>query len=491
MKQTLRYYQKEANDAIIEDFKTFNKILLILPTGCGKTTVFSEVIDYFYKKGLRVLVIAHRQELLLQARERIYTFTRYMPEIDMAEKKPDRSANIILASVQTLRDKRLKAYPNNHFDLIVVDEAHHSSANSYKNIIDYFDCKVLGVTATPDRADEKELGDIYEKVSYQYSLVKAIKEGFLANIRGFQIKDFEIDLSNLRKATGKDFTDGQVESVIMDYIEPIAGGIASEGIRNLKSIVFLPTVNSAKVLSHTLNEIGVKAKYISGESSKEDRDRTLQEFKEGEFTHLLNCAVLTEGFDEPSIQNVVIARPTKSRTLYAQMTGRGTRLHDSKLKDANGKPYMYLTEFSYSNTQHRLVKPYELFSSKGFDERVRNHAEKNSSGDYLNDLEKSHDYYHSVKNVLSRVTVKTREGLYYDPFAVADLCNVDLTGEFEVKYEGRVLAGSITEKQIELLRKLNINEPEKLDKAQASRLIDTIAQNGWKVEKIIKKVMQG
>ena len=257
MKQVLYPYQEKAVEAINAEWqKGFKKTLLILPTGCGKTTVFSEIIDQHYTQGKKVLMLAHREELLTQAHDRIYSFTGYRPEIDKAEKIADTSSQIVIASVQTLRTKRLERYQRDNFDLVVIDEAHHAIADSYKNIINYFDSKLLGVTATPDRADEKELGDIFQSVAYQYSLVDAIKGCYLANIIGFQIKDFEIDLSELRSATGKDFSDSDLENVIIKYIEPIASGICNPTIKDLKSIVFLPTVKSAAILTKTLNEKG-------------------------------------------------------------------------------------------------------------------------------------------------------------------------------------------------------------------------------------------
>ncbi|HMW08028.1 MAG TPA: DEAD/DEAH box helicase [Leptospiraceae bacterium] len=489
MKQQLYPYQEKSIQAINNEWeKGIKKTLLILPTGCGKTTVFSEIIDQHHKKGQRVLMLAHREELLTQAMQRVYDFTGYLPEIDKAEKVADISADIIMASVQTLRAKRLERYPKDHFPLVVVDEAHHASADSYKNILSYFNSKVLGVTATPDRADEKSLGDVFDSVAYQYSLIEAIKGGYLANIKGFQIKDFEIDLSELRTSTGKDYSDADLENVILKYIDPIASGICNPTIKDLKSIAFLPTIKSASILSKTLNERGVKSDYISGETKDGERGRILLKFKSGEITHLINCAVLTEGFDEPSIQNVIIARPTKSRGLYSQMVGRGTRKHHAKQLDEKGNPFMYLTEFSYSNTKHKLVTAYELFASKGFDERVREKASKLNHGNFLENLEFAHDEIFNIKKILSRIKLQTKEGTVYDPFALCDAIGIDLSGEFDIKYEGRTLTGDITPKQVELLQKHKMAGIEGLTKAQASILIDKIAQNGWRVENILKKV---
>lgn len=489
MKQALYPYQVTCCNKVYEEFeKGIKRTILICATGAGKTSICSEIVDTFYTRGMRVLWLAHREELITQAQQRIYDFTGYLGEIDKAEKVADISASIILASVQTLRAKRLERYPKDHFDLIIYDECHHIVSDGSKKIIDYFDSKLLGVTATPDRADEKSLGDIFDSVAYQYSLIDAIKGGYLANVKGFQIKDFEIDLSELRKATGGDYSDSDLENVILKYVNPIADGICNPTIKDLKSICFTPTVKSAAILCNVLNERGVKARYISGETDSRERQRTLLDYKNNEFTHLLNCAVLTEGFDEPSIQNVIMTRPTLSRGFYSQCIGRGTRKHHSKLLDANGNPFMYLTEFSYSNTKHKLVSAYELFASKGFDERVREKAAKLNHGNFLENLEFAHDEIFNIKKILSRIKLQTKEGSVYDPFALCDAIGIDLSGEFDIKYEGRTLTGGITPKQVELLQKHKMAGVESLTKAQASILIDKIAQNGWRVENILKKV---
>lgn len=520
MKQDLYPYQITCCNKVYEEFaKGIKRTILICATGGGKTSICSEIVDTFYARGMRVLWLAHREELLFQAQQRIYDFTGYLGEIDKAQKVADISASIIIASVQTLRAKRLERYPKDHFDLIIYDECHHIVSDGGKKIIDYFDSKLLGVTATPDRADEKSLGDIFDSVAFQYSLIDAIKGGYLANIKGFQIKDFEIDLSELRKATGGDYSDSDLENVILKYVNPIADGICNPTIKDLKSICFTPTVKSAAILCNVLNERGVKARYISGETDSRERQRTLLDYKNDEFTHLLNCAVLTEGFDEPSIQNVIMTRPTLSRAFYAQCVGRVTRKHHSKLLDANGNPYGYLTEFSYANTKHKLVNAYELFASKGFDERVREKAAKLNHGNFLDNLEFAHDEIFNIKKILSRIKLSTKEGTVYDPFAMCDALGVDLSGEFDIKWKDVVFTGEVTPKQLESLKKRGVSNPEKLNKAeaakilnmpspkmlsilnrnkimnaenltmsQASIIIDKLAGAGWRVENIIKGI---
>lgn len=491
MKQSLRYYQHEAIESILNEFKNgTKKTLIILPTGTGKTTVFAELARLFYEKGSRILVIAHREELIQQAVDRIYSFTGYFPEIEKAKRKSDKTSQIIVGSIQTMKGKRIDEFPSNHFDLIIIDEAHHASSRTYVDLINHFhSAKILGVTATPDRADEKHLSSVFDSVSYQYSFTKAIKEKFVTNIKGFKVKDFEIDLSALRTSTGKDFSDDQLDEIIIKYIEPISSAICNEQIKQLKSIVFMPSVRSAKFLSEALCANGLNSQFISGQTETGIRERILKEFRSGQISHLINCAVLTEGFDEPSIQNVIICRPTKSRGLYAQMVGRGTRINENKKIDHNGYQFVYLTEFQYKTNQHSLVKPYDLFSAKGFDKRVREKAESRGSENYLNDLEESHEAIYSVKSILSRIQ-KTSYGVeVYDPFAICDAAGIDLSGEFDVRFEGRMLTGQITDKQKELLQKFSVEIPQEgLTKAQASVIIDTIAKNGWKIQNIINKV---
>ena len=167
-----RPYQKEAQDAIFKQWNEVDRTLLVLPTGCGKTVVFAKVTEECVRNGDRVLILAHRGELLEQAADKIKKFTGLMCATEKAEETCLGSwFRIVVGSIQSLmRDKRLKQFPSDYFDKIIIDEAHHCLSNGYQKVLMHFDhAKVLGVTATPDRGDMRNLGSYFESLAYKDS----------------------------------------------------------------------------------------------------------------------------------------------------------------------------------------------------------------------------------------------------------------------------------------------------------------------------------
>ena len=482
-RKALRDYQIDSFNGINSSFERCNKSLLILPTGTGKTVVFAEIVKQFTQNKGRCLVLAHRDELINQAYDKIKLQAGIIPCIEKADKKAYMDSQCVIASVLTLNKKRITKFPVDHFKLIVVDEAHHAIAPSYQQILNYFQgAKVLGVTATPDRSDDKELGNYFEEIAFQYSLVEAIKNDYLSNIIGRKVEDFTIDLSELRTFCG-DFVESELEGIIEKYIAPISSAIAKE-TKTLKTMIFLPSVKSSELVANVLKEMGIKAAYLSGATEMDERKQVIAEYKSGNITHLCNCNLFLEGFDEPSIECIVMARPTMSRTIYAQAVGRGTRKYP-------GKDHLKLVEFTYNFKNHKLVNAYELFTAKGFEEKVRALAEKKGKGkpdvDFLMELEEASKDTYDIERILKNIKIKDDHGfMTFDPFELCNLRGIDLNGELEIKWNGHTLKGEITPKQSQILGKYGINHPELLSKAQASKLIDLIAQNGWKVENIMK-----
>jgi hypothetical protein len=200
----------------------------------------------------------------------------------------------------------------------------------------------------------------------------------------------------------------------------------------------------------------------------------LNKFSSGATTHLASCDILLEGYDEPSIDAIVMLRPTGSRTVYAQSIGRGTRIHPRKEN-------LLLLEYTFNSKNLQLVSPYELFATAGFDERVRRQAEQ-SAGEYVDffdQLSQTKENFYSLGSVINRSLKKVHEFSMFDPLGMGDLIGVDLSGEFDIKYKGRTLEGPATRKQIELLSRYNIVNAYTLDKAQASVLIGKIMEKGW------------
>jgi len=205
----LRPYQNEAKSAVFREWENgCNKTLLVLPTGCGKTIVFAKITEECVRNGQRVLILAHRGELLEQAADKIMKTTGLGCATEKAEESCIGSwYRVVVGSVQTLmREKRLNQFQSDYFDTIIIDEAHHCISDSYRRVLDHFsEAKVLGVTATPDRGDMKNLGQVFESLAYEYTLPKAIKEGYLSPIKALTIP-LKLDLTGVgMQAGGFDF----------------------------------------------------------------------------------------------------------------------------------------------------------------------------------------------------------------------------------------------------------------------------------------------
>lgn len=348
----LRPYQQEAKDSIFHEWENgVKKTLLVLPTGCGKTIVFSKVVEQCVRDGERVLILAHRAELLDQAADKLSKSTGLM----CATEKADQTCigswfRVAVGSVQTLmREKRLKQFTTDHFDTIIVDEAHHCISDSYQNVLQYFDeAKVLGVTATPDRGDMRNLGSYFESMAYEYSLPKAIKSGYLSPIKALTIP-LKLDLSGVSQQAG-DFKASEVGTALDPYLEQIAVEMQKHCI-NRKTVVFLPLVKTSQKFRDILNHYGFKAAEVNGTS--QDREQVLEDFENDKYNVLCNSMLLTEGWDCPSVDCIVVLRPTKVRALYSQMVGRGTRLH-------SGKEDLLLLDFLWHTDRHELCHPAHL-----------------------------------------------------------------------------------------------------------------------------------
>lgn len=348
----LRPYQQEAREAVQAEWaKGRKRTLLVLPTGCGKTIVFSKIIEDQVKEGKRVLVLAHRSELLEQASDKLKTATGLGTALEKAENTSIGSwYRVVVGSVQTMqREKRLSQFPPDWFDTIVVDEAHHAISDGYQRVLGYFDqSNVLGVTATPDRGDMKNLGSYFDSLAYEYSLVQAIQEGYLSKIKALTIP-LSLDLSNVSMSAG-DFKASDVGTALDPYLEQIADEMAKQ-CADRKTVVFLPLVKTSQKFRDILNERGFKAAEVNGESK--DRAKVLEDFEKGRYNVLCNSMLLTEGWDCPSVDCVVVLRPTKVRALYSQMVGRGTRLFP-------GKDELLLLDFLWHTERHELCRPAHL-----------------------------------------------------------------------------------------------------------------------------------
>ncbi|MYU74535.1 DEAD/DEAH box helicase [Ligilactobacillus salivarius] len=355
----LRPYQETARQKVQEEWESGKKrTLLVLPTGTGKTIVFSKIIEDRVRKGERVLVIAHRGELLEQASDKLYKSTGLKTATEKAEQTSLGSFyRVVVGSVQTMqREKRLNQFPPEYFDTIVIDEAHHAISDGYQRVLHHFeDANVLGVTATPDRGDMRNLGSYFESLAYEYGLAEAIKSGYLSPIKALTIP-LKLDLSNVKQQAG-DFSTKDLGTALDPYLEQIAEEMKKQCF-NRKTVVFLPLVKTSQKFRDILNKHGFKAAEVNGESA--DREQVLKDYEEGKYNVLCNSMLLTEGWDCPSVDCVIVLRPTKVRALYSQMVGRGTRL-------APGKKELLLLDFLWHTERHELCHPANLIAT---DEKV-------------------------------------------------------------------------------------------------------------------------
>ena len=465
----LRPYQEQAKQAIFEEWGNGNqKTLLVLPTGCGKTIVFAKVVEECVRRGKRVLIMAHRAELLEQASDKINKATGLICSVEKAEESCLGSwYRVVVGSVQTLtREKRLQQFDENYFDTIIIDEAHHSISDSYQRVLQYFDsAEVLGVTATPDRGDMKNLGQYFNSLAYEYTLVKAIKEGYLTKIKA-QTIPLKLDLTGVGMQSG-DFKAGDLGNALDPYLYQIAHEM-TKYCKDRKTVVFLPLVKTSQKFRDILNEVGFKATEVNGNS--EDRAEVLKDYDQGKYNVLCNSMLLTEGWDCPSVDCVIILRPTKVRSLYCQMIGRGTRLSE-------GKEDLLLLDFLWNTERHELCRPAHLIAQS--EEIAKQMTKTIQESAYPLDIEEvekqaSEDVVAAREEALAKKLeeMKKRKRKLVDPL------------QFEMSIQAEDLSsytpafgwecGPPSDKQIKTLEKLGIF-PDEIDNAgKATKILERL-----------------
>jgi superfamily II DNA or RNA helicase len=465
----LRPYQAEAKQAILNEWdEGHRKTLLVLPTGCGKTVVFASVTEYQVNKGHRVLIMAHRGELLAQAADKL----KEAAGIDSCLEKADSTSlgsmlSVTVGSVQSLaQEKRLSRFPSDYFQDIVVDEAHHCTSDSYLRVLNHFPrANILGVTATPDRGDMKSLGDFFDSKAYEYSMTDAIKEGYLCPIKA-QLIPLNLDISNVGISSG-DFAAGEVGCALEPYLMQIAKEMLRY-CKDRKTVVFLPLIATSQKFCQILNDVGLKAAEVNGNS--DDRAEVIQDFENGKYDVLCNSMLLTEGWDCPSVDCIVVLRPTKVRSLYQQMVGRGMRL-------AAGKKNLLLLDFLWMTQRHDLCKPSSLISKdEGIAKKIDNQMQENEDGIDLIESEEQaeRDVLAEREESLARqlAEMRGRKRKLVDPIqyalsiAAEDLANYEPTFAWEM--------ASPTEKQLQFLERRGIFPDSVSNAGMASLLIDKL-----------------
>lgn len=521
----LRPYQNEAVASVEAEFaRGIRSTLIVLATGCGKTIVFSHLAAREVRRGGRVLILAHRGELLTQAIDKLRAATGIEAGLEKAEETSavafdELPYTVVVGSVQSMKSqKRLKRFAPDEFSLIVIDECHHALTGTYRAVIDHFPkARLLGVTATPDRGDLRDLSEVFETIAYEYSIVDAIKGGYLSPVF-VQTVPLRIDLSGVTVQSG-DFQASSLGSALDPYLRQICREI-KERCHDRKTIVFTPLIATSRKMLSLLGEAGVaEVREVNGESP--DRAETLQWFANADTgCVLLNSMLLTEGYDEPSVDCIVVLRATKVRSLFVQMVGRGTRL-------APGKRNLLLLDFLWLTASHDLCRPACLLTDNA---EVCETITKKQESKGCADLELSAETLEGAESetqkkredaLAKRLREQARKkGELFDALRFAQLTGVtelasapttlqendrptmEIVDKLERlgfscpgsqtaaeqllnAYQQRVDKGLSTHKQIRRLSIYGFHDVEKWPFAAAKKMMDRIAASGWRVPRYI------
>ena len=498
----LRDYQEEAAAGVFREWAEHASTLAVLPTGLGKTVLFAEVIRRMHERGARAMVLAHREELITQAADKIRRVTGLEAQVEMGEYHVQpyfgKMPPVVVSTVQTQcaggdGGGRMSKFDPQDFGLVVIDEAHHATAGTYRRCVDWYRqnpaCRVLGVTATPDRADEAALGQVFESVAYEYGVLDAINGGWLVPIEQQMVTVGTLDFSGVRTTAG-DLNQGDLAEVMEQ--ERNLQGIAAPTVEicgDRRAIVFAATVEQAERLAEILNRYRPdRAAWLCGKTDRDDRRRMLADFKAGRLQFVVNVGVLTEGFDDAGVQVVVMARPTKSRALYAQMAGRGTRPAEEiagALGDmptaaercaairASSKPSCLIVDFAGNAGRHKLCCSADILGGDLDEEVVAETARRVREGGRPVDMA---DELAKVKAEVAerkRREAATRAGLQaraeflvtkIDPFSEWDITPAQERGWDRHR--------RFTPKQAQvLLERVGVN-PEKIPYGQGKQLLD-------------------
>lgn len=388
----LRDYQQEASDGVVREWQQVKSTMVVVPTGGGKTVIFSDIIKRC--QPARAIVIAHRQELIFQAKQTIERMTGLPVEIEMGEMvaRPDLFHNcpVVVSTVQTQNSnaglrKRMGRFDPADFGMLIIDECHHGAADSYRNLINYYtknpDLRVVGFTATPDRHDEEALGQVFESVAYNYEILDAIHDGWLVPVEQQLVHVHDLDFSEIHTTAGD--LNGAELAELMESERNMQGVTSSalEIIGSRRSIVFTVSVKQAEMGCEIFNrrKPGM-AEWVCGKTPDDKREDILRRFLSGQVQVVFNCDVLTEGYDNPAVEVIVMARPTKSRSKYAQMAGRSLRplpgLVDGLVSRderkaaiaASPKPACLVLDFVGNSGRHKLMTTADLLGGNVSDD---------------------------------------------------------------------------------------------------------------------------
>lgn len=477
----LRDYQTSATAEIINGWRHFDRILIVLATGLGKTVIFCEVCRIIAEDpDARILIIAHTDELVNQSIEKLERFTGLPAAKEKAGQYASAKDPIVCASVQTIRgDRRLAGFGPDHFTHIIIDEAHRSLATSYTKVVDYFGkAKLLGVTATPDRGDQKSLGRLYEQCVFEFSLLQGVNEGWL--VRPFvKTIPLKIDLSDI-KTRGGDYDAGEVGHRIDPFVDDLAAAI-DEHNEGRKTMIFVPTVETATLMSAALQKRGIAADWVAGDQKRcPDRVERIERFRNNEFRVIVNAMLLTEGYDDTDVSCIVVLRPTKIRALYVQAVGRGTRVSPGTVEGLataeercqaiadSRKPNLLILDFLWLTERLDLIRPANLVTGNT---EVAERVAKRAEGDLLKLTdEEEKDFLESLRSEAAKHARK--KGRLFDPLAQATVFGVESAEKYQPASQWEALPPTV--EQIKFLAEQGVDTTKIPFRGLASKWIRTI-----------------
>ncbi len=482
----LRDYQQKATEACLRDLKKFRSSLIVMATGLGKTILFCKLVQHW--EG-RVLVLAHLEELLQNARDDLRSITGEAVGTERGDEHHE-GERVVVGLIQSVRT-RLHHFKPNHFSLIIIDEAHHATSKDYRRVIDHFSgAKLVGLTATDGRADGKSLP--FETCSYRMDILQGTEQGYLVPIQGKRVVITGLDLSRVkRKDSGDgDFDEKHLDDEMVKNTAAIADVLTTDYIWE-KGILFFPGCQSAQLTCEMLNEREPGcAVYIDGTIKGTQRRELIAKLRNGEARWLCNVGIATEGFNWPEASVVGMCSPTLSRPAYAQRVGRGTRplagllngLSTSAQRkqaiSASKKPSMLILDFVGISANLDLIT-HESFlepanDTSDDDSETFGTVERAESEEPDEEFEVD-PINLNLKAIARAVKSKTTH-IYdeFDPFEAShaehesiDLRKTNLRDE-----------NSISFKQYRQLCKYGVGD-ESLTKVEAQKMIGFIAGEGW------------
>ncbi len=468
---TLWPFQNEAIDTIREELKKgVRRTILHLFTGAGKTIVGMSIARKVIERGGRCMFMAATDELCDQALKKA-DYVGVQAELEKASSfaRTDFDPDCVVASVQSMKAKRLASWPRDYFNLIIVDEAHHAIANSYKRILSHFNkAYVLGLTATVDRGDGEDIGQVFESIGFVRDLPFAWNAPppgpYACDILPVK-RDLGIDLRDIRRKKG-DFTDDMLEARIFPHIEMLANLLKVES-GDRATLIFTPQIKSAQGVATGLQNLGVKAEWTCGDDP--NRKEKVRAYQDGELQMLASAQVFSEGFDAPHTSSLGMFRPTNSRSLYAQQVGRGVRT-------APGKQDCVLIDPGFLTDKHDLVTAAELCDSPLVDSEMTEIIDELLSRDKQLTLKLAMAKAGDVQKERSvlRIQAKEREiKARRVSYSMRDVYNT-LGVPWRAPGNAIITSNPATDKQIAFLQKRGVMDLEGMSKTRANTLIGVL-----------------